>query len=185
MGNAFDTRFFVTGTGEYEGHGPQKNVRQVAAMLPYRVAMFVRKDSHIKSLADLKGKRLSAGFSSQKTIGRIIAAHLANAGLTYNDVEKVLTPNVKRGADDFTAGKTDALFFALGSAAVKQAAATVGGLRVLPIDHSPKAIARMQEVLPGSYVTESQAEAGLGRDRQANRCDCLRYGAVHQQKRVG
>jgi TRAP transporter TAXI family solute receptor len=161
MGNAFDTAFFVTGTGEYEGHGPQKNLRQVAAVLPYRVAMFVRADSDIKSLADLKGKRVSAGFDSQKTIGRIIAAHLANAGLSYNDVQKVLAPNVNRGADDFTAGKTDVLFFALGSAKVKQAAATVGGLRVLPIDDSPKAVERMEAVLPGSYVTEVKPRPGL------------------------
>ena len=161
MGNAFDTAFFVTGTGEYQGHGPQKNLRQVAAVLPYRVAMFVRQDSAIKTLADLKGKRLSAGFSSQKTIGRIIAAHLANAGLTYDDVQKVLAPNVKRAADDFTAGKTDALFFALGSAAVKRAAATVGGLRVLPIEDLPKAIERMEEVLPGAYVANVKPRPGL------------------------
>jgi TRAP transporter TAXI family solute receptor len=161
MSNSFDVGFFVTGTAEYEGKGPQKNVRQVAAMLPYRVAMFVRKDSPIKSLAELKGKRLSAGFSSQKTIGRIIAAHLANAGLSYDDVQKVLTPNVKRGADDFIAGKTDALFFAVGSAAVKRAAATVGGLRVLPIDDSPKAVERMEQVLPGSYVLNVKPRPGL------------------------
>ena len=161
MGNAFDTAFFVTGTGEYEGHGPQKNLRLVAAMLPYRVAMFVRADSSIKSLADLKGKRVSSGFDSQKTIGRIIAAHLANAGLSYKDVQPVLAPNVKRAADDFIGGKTDVLFFALGSAAVKQAAATVGGLRVLPIDDSPTAIERMEKVLPGSYVTKVAPEPGL------------------------
>ncbi len=161
MGNAFDTAFFVTGTGDYEGHGPQKNLRLVAAVLPYRVAMFVRADSNIKSLADLKGKRVSAGFDSQKTIGRIIAAHLANAGLTYKDVQQVLAPNVKRAADDFIAGKTDVLFFALGSAAVKQAAATVGGLRVLPIDDSPQALERMQTVLPGSYVAKVNPEPGL------------------------
>jgi len=161
MSNAFDVGFYVTGTAEYKGKGPQKNVREVAAMLPYRVAMFVRKDSPIKSLADLKGKRLSAGFSSQKTIGRIIAAHLANAGLSYDDVQKVLTPNVKRGADDFIAGKTDALFFAVGSAAVKRAAATVGGLRVLPINDSPAAVARMEKVLPGSYVTVVKPRPGL------------------------
>ncbi len=108
-------------------------------------------------------------MNSQKTIGRIIAAHLANAGLSYNDVQKVLTPNVKRGADDFIAGKTDALFFALGSAAVKQAAATVGGLRVLPIDNSPKAIERMEEVLPGSYVSNVKPRPGLeGIDKPTN-----------------
>ena len=154
MSNSFDATFFVTGTGDYQGQGEHKNLRLVASLIPYRVAMHVRADSDIKSLPDLKGKRLSSGFNAQKTIKRIIEAHLANAGLSYKDVTEVLTPNVSRSAQDFGAGKTDALFFALGSAAVKQASATVGGLRVLPIDSSPQGIDRMQEILPGSYVIE-------------------------------
>jgi TRAP transporter TAXI family solute receptor len=153
MVNAFDTTFFVTGTGEYEGKGPQKDLREVSVMIPYRVGIFVRKNSNIKSMADLKGKRVPAGFDAQKTIGRIVAAHLANAGLSYDDVQKVLTPNIKRSADDFIAGKTDVLFFTVGSAAVKQAAASVGGLRALQIDDSPQAVARLEKVLPGAYVT--------------------------------
>lgn len=153
MANAFDTTFFVTGTGDYKGHGPQQNLREVSVMIPYRVGIFVRKNSGIKSMADLKGKRVPAGFDAQKTIGRIVAALLANAGLSYHDVQQVLTPNIKRSADDFIAGKTDVLFFTVGSAAVKQAAASVGGLRALEIDDSPQAVARMQKVLPGSYVT--------------------------------
>jgi hypothetical protein len=154
MGNSFDTTFYAEGKGEYEGQPPRKNLRHVAALLPYQVALHVRADSDIKTIADLKGRRVSAGFNAQKTIGRIIAAHLASAGLSYKDVKQVLTPNVSRSAEDFSSGKTDVLFFALGSAAVKQAAATVGGLRVLPIDDSPAALARMEEVLPGSYVLE-------------------------------
>ena len=152
MGNSFDTTFYVTGTGEYEGQGPKTNIRNIGPLSVYRVAMHVRTDSPIKTLKDLKGKRVSAGFNAQKAIGRIIEAHLANAGLTYDDVQKVLTPNVSGSANDFIAGKTDVLFFALGSAAVKQAAASVGGLRVLPIDDSEAARERMEKVLPGSYV---------------------------------
>jgi TRAP transporter TAXI family solute receptor len=160
MGNSFDTTFYVSGTGDYQGQ-KHPTVRQVASMIPYRVALHVRADSDIKTIKDLKGKRVSSGFNAQKTIGRIIAAHLANAGLSYKDVQGVLTPNVSRSADDFIAGKTDVLFFAIGSAAVKQAAATVGGLRVLPIEDTPEALARMQEVLPGSYVMQVKPAPGI------------------------
>jgi len=154
MGNAHDTTFYVTGTGEYEGQGPKPNLRNVGPLSVYRVALHVRESSPMKSIKDLKGKRVSGGFNAQKAIGRIIEAHLANAGLTYNDVQPVLVPNVRSSADDFMANKTDVLFFALGSAAVKQAAATVGGVRVLPITDSPDALRRMEELLPGSYVVE-------------------------------
>jgi hypothetical protein len=152
MGNAHDTTFYVTGTGEYEGQGPKPNLRNVGPLSVYRVALHVRESSPMKSIKDLKGKRVSGGFNAQKAIGRIIEAHLANAGLTYDDVQQVLVPNVRSSADDFMANKTDVLFFALGSAAVKQAAASVGGLRVLAIEDTPEARERMEKVLPGSYV---------------------------------
>ena len=152
MGNAHDTTFYVTGTGEYEGQGPKPNVRNIGPLSIYRVALHVRESSPMKSIKDLKGKRVSGGFNAQKAIGRIIEAHLANAGLTYNDVQPVLVPNVRSSADDFMANKTDVLFLALGSAAVKQAAASVGGLRVLAIEDTPEARERMEKVLPGSYV---------------------------------
>jgi TRAP transporter TAXI family solute receptor len=154
MSNSFDLTFYVTGTGEYEGQGVKKNTRLVATLIPYRVAFHVRADSDIKTIADVKGKRIAGGFNAQKTIARITETLLASAGLSYKDMVEVLAPNVSRAAEDFTAGKTDVLFFALGSAAVKQAAATVGGVRVLPIPDSPEAIARMESVLPGSYVVE-------------------------------
>jgi TRAP transporter TAXI family solute receptor len=161
MANSFDTTFYVTGTGEYEGQGTQKNVRAVGSLIPYRVALHVRADSDIKAIADLKGKRVSAGFNAQKTIARITEAHLASAGLSYKDVVQVLAPNVNRSAEDFIAGRTDMLFFAIGSAKVKEAAASHGGLRVLPIEDSPEAFARMQKVLPGSYVLEVKPAPGL------------------------
>jgi TRAP transporter TAXI family solute receptor len=152
MSNSFDLTFYVTGTGEYQGQGAKKNTRLVATLIPYRVAFHVRADSDIKTIADLKGKRIAGGFNAQKTIARITETLLASAGLSYKDMVEVLAPNVSRAAEDFTAGKTDVLFFALGSAAVKQAAASVGGLRVLAIEDTPEARERMEKVLPGSYV---------------------------------
>jgi TRAP transporter TAXI family solute receptor len=154
LSNSFDSTFYATGTGEYEGRGRKAAMRYVGSLIPYRVAMHVRADSPIKSIADLKGKRVSSGFNAQKTIGRIIDAHLRNAGLSYDDVEKVPVPNVTRQADDFMSGKVDVMFFALGSAAVKQANASVGGLRVLEVDTSAEAMKRTQALLPGAYVLQ-------------------------------
>jgi uncharacterized protein len=154
VSNSFDGTFFTSGTGDYQGQGAKPVMRYAAALIPYRVAMHVRADSPIKSIADLKGKRVSSEFNAQKTIARIIEAHLANAGLGWKDVVTVPAPNVVRHAEDFTSGKVDVLFFALGSAAIKQAHAAVGGLRVLEIDTSPQAIKRVQALLPGAYVLQ-------------------------------
>src|SRR2546423_980920 len=154
VSNSFDGTFYATGTGDYQGQGPKTTIRYAGALIPYRVAMHVRADSSIKSIGDLKGKRVSSDFNAQRTIGRIIEAHLANAGLTWRDVTRVPTPNVVRQAEDFMSGKVDVLFFALGSAAIKQANASVGGVRVLEVDTSEQAMKRSQALLPGAYVIQ-------------------------------
>jgi TRAP transporter TAXI family solute receptor len=160
LSNSFDSTFFATGTGEYQERGPGKAIRHVAALTPYRVAMHVRADSSIQRISDLKGKRVSSEFNAQKTIGRIIAAHLANGGLSYKDVVGVPAPNVFRQAEDFKTGKVDVMFFALGSPQVKEAAAALGGLRVLEVDTSPAALKRMQDFLPGAYIINVQPSPG-------------------------
>jgi uncharacterized protein len=161
LGNSFDTTFYVDGARYYKAEGPHHDLRYVASFQPFRVGMFVRKNSDIRSLSDLMGKRVSSGFDAQKTIGTIVSALLANGGLSYKDVIKVPAPNVVRAAQDFMSGRVDVLFFALGSAAVKEASARVGGLRVLPLDTSPAAVARMEKVMPGSYVVHVKPAPNL------------------------
>ncbi len=152
MASSSDLALAAAGVEEYRDQGPRKNLRMIATLMPMWGAMHVRKDSDIRSIKDLKGKRVSSGFHAQKTIARNIEAVLANGGLTYNDVKQVPAPNAARGAEDFGNGKTDVLYFALGSAAVLEMSTKVGGLKVLPIDDSPEAVARMQKVVPVSYV---------------------------------
>ena len=81
-----------TGTGTFEGSSQQGNIRLVGVMLPIRVGMFVRDDSDIESVADLKGKRLAWGYTSQHIIQTVLNGVLANAGLGPDDLEQVYWP---------------------------------------------------------------------------------------------
>lgn len=161
MANSFDNIFFVTGTGDYASDGKHPNMRVVANIQPLTVAMFVKKDSPVKSIKDLKGARVGSGFQAQKTIGRIIEAHLALGGLTYKDVTQVPAANVVNGADDFGAGKSDAFFFATGAAKVKEIDVKVGGLRAISVETAADAVARMNKILPGAYTMRVMPRPGL------------------------
>jgi uncharacterized protein len=63
-------------------------LRGVAAIYPNFVQIVASKDSGIKTLADLKGKRLSVGAPRSGTELNARAI-LAAAGITYNDLSKV------------------------------------------------------------------------------------------------
>jgi len=161
IANYFDNVFFATGTGEYEGEGPKANVRVVGNLTPLTVGFYVKKDSPVKAIKDLKGLRIGAGFNAQKTIKRTIAAHLAIAGLTFDDVRQVPTANVVSGAEDFATGKTDAFSFALGSAKVKEVNAKVGGIRAIDVVGTLEGLKRLQALLPGAYITVVKPSPGL------------------------
>jgi TRAP transporter TAXI family solute receptor len=128
------------------------NLRVVTRLFPLNLGIIVRKDSTIKSAADLKGKCYPMGFTAQKGQIKVATALLANAGLTYKDVKGSPVPNTSRGNEDFSQGKCDSAMMALGAARLKQTDAQVGGVRIVPIDTSPEAIARMKKYVPYSYV---------------------------------
>ncbi len=163
LANEIETSSAVTGTGIYKGR-PQPDLQIVALLQPFRVAIYTRKDSKIRTVKDVKGKRVPSGWVSQKIIGILMNGQLANAGLTYDDVKRVPAPNVVGGANDFAAGKTDVFFFVFGAGKVKETSAKVGGIRVIGIDPSPAAVARMRKHVPPSYallVKPSKANVGV------------------------
>jgi TRAP transporter TAXI family solute receptor len=133
----------------------------VAVVYPFEVGFFVKSDSDIKSVNDLKGKKVSTEYSGQKIIGILAKAVLANAGLSFDDVDGVPVTNIVGNANDFAAGKTDAAFFAVGAGKVDQVAASVGGIRFLPVNQGDAAEKRMQKVVPPSYVTVTKPRKGL------------------------
>jgi len=161
--NVLEIEEATQGSGPYNGR-KQANLRVLGVIFPLYSSVFVKKDSPIKSLAELKGKRLPYGFTAQVTLERIVDAIIATGGLQRKDVVPVLVPNVVRGADDFMEGKMDGGFFALGAAKVSEVDKTVGGIRYLPVPDDPKAQAAMKKFMPYAYVklvNPSPAFAGL------------------------
>jgi uncharacterized protein len=141
--------------------GKQSNLRVVAAIHPLRVAFFARKDSGIKAVPDLRGKRVPLGFSAMRTIDSLAQAGLAAGGLTVDDVQPVLVPNVIRSADDFMSGAADVFFFAMGAGKVSEADASVGGVRVVSTPNTPEALAAAQKIFRYLYISELAPRPGL------------------------
>jgi TRAP transporter TAXI family solute receptor len=161
--NVLEIEEATRGEGMYKGR-KQSKLRVLGVIFPLYSSIFVRKDSPIRSLAELKGKRLPYGYSAQVTLERIVDAIIATGGLSRRDVRPVLVPNVVRGADDFIEGKLDGGFFALGAAKVSEVDKTVGGIRYLPLPDDPKSVAAMQKIMRYAYIKEvkpSPAFVGL------------------------
>lgn len=127
------------------------NLRLIGSLHPLRGAFWVRKDTTMRTIADLKGKRVGMGYSAMRTLDPMIKAILATGGLTEKDITPVLIPNVVRGADDFAAGASDMFFFAFGAPKVREVEATVGGIRALEISEAGMAAAK--KIVPEGYLT--------------------------------
>ncbi len=160
LANELETHYAVTGTGIYKGK-KQDNLRALAVLTPLYSVFYVRKDSPIKTIADLKGKRVPTDYVSQRVLDVLTHGTLANGGIAYSDITKVPVPNVAGGADEFAQGKADVFMFALGAGKVAEVDAQVGGIRVLPIDHSKEAMAKLRKYIPVAYAT--QVKPGKGR----------------------
>jgi hypothetical protein len=129
------------------------DLRLIGSLHALRGAFWVRKSTDMKTIADLKGKKVVMGFSAMRTIDPMMKAILATGGLTEKDINPVLVPNVVRGADDFMNGSADMFFFAFGAPKVREVDASVGGIRALEISDSGMAAAK--KLLPQGYLTQA------------------------------
>jgi TRAP transporter TAXI family solute receptor len=139
----------------YEDRG-FKNLRIITAVNALRTPFFVRRDSGMHTIADLRGKRVSMGYSAMRSLDTVARAMLASAGLTEADVKPVLVPNVVRSADDFVSGNADMFFFSFGAPKIREVDVTVGGIRALEID--PAGMPAARKIMPWGYLTDAQPD---------------------------
>jgi TRAP transporter TAXI family solute receptor len=140
-------------------HAP--GARLVMRGSPLLVALLVRKDSPIKSVHDVKGRRMTGEYPAHLAVWYNMFGHLASAGLTWNDVKVVPVPAINEGVDALVQGRADVTEFALGGAKVKEADSAVG-VRHVSIDCSPEGEKRLRASVPGYYPRWVKAGASTG-----------------------
>jgi TRAP transporter TAXI family solute receptor len=132
------------GTGIFEGKPRLSGLRLIANMYPESIQIVVKKGMGIKTVADLKGKRVAldeAGSGTLISARQVLAAY----GLTESDLHpEYIKPN--QAGDKLKAGTLDAFFFTGGAPAKAISDLVAIGIDLLPVD-GPQA-QRMRRVSP-------------------------------------
>jgi len=137
------------------------NTRLIMRGSPLSVSLVVRKDSPIKTVNDIKGKRVTGEYPANIAIWYHVYTELANAGLTWDDVKVVPVPAVNDGVDALIQGRADVSNHAIGVAKIKEADAAVG-VRFLSLDCSAQGDARVRNAVPGYYLITLKAGSSTG-----------------------
>jgi TRAP transporter TAXI family solute receptor len=123
-----------TATGVWEGKPAVQGLRLIANLYPESVHVVVRKGSNIKSVADLKGKRVALDEPGSGTLVNARAI-LAAYGLKDSDLKaEYIKPN--QAGDKMKDGALDAFFFTGGApaGAIAELASSGAGIELLPIE---------------------------------------------------
>lgn len=136
------------------------NVRLVMRGSPFLVGLLVRKDFPVKTIHDIKGKRLTGEYPAQLAVWYNMFGALASAGLTWKDFKVVAVPAANEGVDALVQGRTDITQHALNSAKVREADAAIG-VRHLSIDCSSEGEKRLRQAVPGYYPRSVKAGSAL------------------------
>ncbi|MGL5114256.1 MAG: TAXI family TRAP transporter solute-binding subunit [Beijerinckiaceae bacterium] len=149
-----------TGTGVFEGRGKVADLRSIANLYPESVHVVVRRAAGVKSVAELKGKKISIDEPGSGTLinaKAILAAH----GIGDRDyTAEFLKPN--QAAEKMKDGTVDAFFFTGGfpAAAISELSSTGSGIDILPI--SGAAGEKLMKDLP--FFSADEIPAGTYKD---------------------
>jgi len=126
------------------------NARLVMRGSVLLTAPLVRKDSPIKTIHDIRGKRVTGEYPAQLANWYNLFGYLSGAGMKWEDVKIVPVSGVNEGIDALVQGRADVSLCALDAAKVKEADAAVG-VRHISMDCSPEGEKRLRRAVPGYY----------------------------------
>lgn len=137
------------------------DLRLVARLLPLRMVLAVRKDSGIKTISDLKGKRLPAGFLAAVTGELLIGTMLGTGGLKYGDVQKVPVNDFTAMTEAFVAGDIDAFIHVIGTPRDEQVSRDVNGIMPLQLGSDAAAEDWVRQSMPVGSLYRLEPTAAI------------------------
>lgn len=144
--------------------GPQETRILLTANADSNLALGTAKDAGIRTLKDLKGKRL-AWVLGAPALNENLTAMLAFAGLTWDDVQKVEFPGFGQSWQGLVNGQADAAWSQTTSGPAYQLESSKRGIFWPPVPHSDKeGWARMKKVGPFFAPHVATLGAGVSKD---------------------
>jgi len=131
----------MKGLAEWKDKGPQKDLRAVFTIHPESVTLVAADDAGIKSINDLRGKRVNIGNPGSGQRQNSIDA-LTNAGINYKKDLKAEGVKAAEAPGLLQDGRIDAFFYTVGhpSGAIKEATAGRRKVHFVPISGLDKLV---------------------------------------------
>lgn len=130
---SFSNADAVQGSDQFKT--PMTNIAGLAALYPSPLQIVVRGDSNIKTISDLKGKRIAPGLKG--TSGEVLVRNILKVyGLTYADMSKVEHLAYADAAMQMKDGHIDAFmpFTTVPAPVIQDTAVSIsGGVRILAL----------------------------------------------------
>ena len=126
------------------------------------VGFIVLQSSNIKSVADLKGRRVTSDFGGHTIISKSIIGALATAGLTWKDVRAVPVTGANDGPHALDTGRVDASWASLGQPVVREIHSQKG-IRYLGFERTPANLATLrQHIFPNVKLELVKKNPSIG-----------------------
>jgi|TARA_B110000305_G_scaffold208772_2_gene241266 TRAP transporter TAXI family solute receptor len=158
--NPFDAEAAQLGKDPYGDSLISKGFKVSTVLVGKKInlSFVTTKDSGIKSIKDLKGKRVVVDYGAFASSSITAAALLGSAGMTKDDVIRVSVGSYPQGVKAVQEGRADAAVASIGSGVIKELDATRGA-RILSVDNTAEAVKGAR--VHGSSWSVLPAKAGL------------------------
>jgi hypothetical protein len=152
LASTLDSGAAYRGENDYQGKS-MKNLRSLVRIFSLPYTFTVRADSGLKTIADLKGKKVVMEFKALLGLKPMNEALIKAGGLQLSDITPVTVAGLKQGLDAVADKSADASAVAAGIAMVQEMHASVpGGVRYLNVTGPNATDEFMAATLPGSSL---------------------------------